>query len=136
MALVNDQDVVEEFPAHVPTKRSAIALARGARAGVGMILTSRAVKAASTAAGELGVVVADEESEAPPGVLKIHAEVAGQAGRPGACGVGGDAQEVHLAGGVLDGEEHVEPVQGEGVEMKQVAGEDRVCLGPQKLRPG
>jgi hypothetical protein len=50
--------------------------------------------------------------------------------------VGGDAQDVHFAGGALDGEEHVEPVQGEGVEIKQVAGEDRVCLGPQKLRPG
>ena len=34
MALVDDQDAVEEFAARVPTKRSAIALARGARTGV------------------------------------------------------------------------------------------------------
>jgi hypothetical protein len=31
---------------------------------------------------------------------------------------------VHPAAGVLDDEERVEPVQGEGVEVEQVAGED------------
>jgi hypothetical protein len=49
--------------------------------------------------------------------------------------VGGDAEDVHPAGGVLDDEERVEPVQGEGVEVEQVAGEYRVRLGPQELGP-
>jgi hypothetical protein len=50
--------------------------------------------------------------------------------------VGGDAEDVYAAGGVLDSEERVQPVQGDGVEVKQVAGEDRVGLGLQKLPPG
>ena len=39
------------------------------------------------------------------------------------------------AGGVLDDEERVEPVQGDGVEVEQVAGEDRVRLGLQEFCP-
>jgi hypothetical protein len=50
--------------------------------------------------------------------------------------VGGDAEDVHPAGGVLDDEERVQPAQGDGVEVKQVAGQDRVRLGPQELGPG
>jgi hypothetical protein len=38
--------------------------------------------------------------------------------------------------GVLDDEERVEPVQVDGVEMEQVAGEDAVGLRPEELRPG
>ena len=48
----------------------------------------------------------------------------------------GDTQDVHAAGGVLDDEERVEPVQGDGVEVEQVAGQDRARLRPQKLGPG
>ena len=47
----------------------------------------------------------------------------------------GDPEDVHPAGGVLDDEERVEPVQGDGVEVKQVASENPVRLGPQKLGP-
>jgi hypothetical protein len=34
---------------------------------------------------------------------------------------------VNAAGGVLDDEEGVEPVQGDGVEVEQVAGVDRLA---------
>jgi hypothetical protein len=34
---------------------------------------------------------------------------------------------------VLDDEERVEPVQGDGVEVKQVAGDDAVGLRPEEL---
>jgi len=44
--------------------------------------------------------------------------------------VGGDAQDVHAAGGVLDDEEDVEPVQGNRVKVEQVASEDAVRLRP------
>jgi hypothetical protein len=40
-----------------------------------------------------------------------------------------DSEDVHAAGGVLDDEERVKPVQGDGVEVKQVAGQDPVRLG-------
>jgi hypothetical protein len=36
------------------------------------------------------------------GVIEIHAEVAGQLGQPRSGGVGGDAEDVDAAGGVLD----------------------------------
>jgi hypothetical protein len=50
--------------------------------------------------------------------------------------VGGDAEDVHAAAGVLDDEERVHPVQGDGVEVvEQVAGEDGVRLGSQELGP-
>jgi hypothetical protein len=47
--------------------------------------------------------------------------------------VSGDAEDVHAAGGVLDDEEDVEPVQGDRVEVEQVVGEDAVCLRSQEL---
>ena len=61
----------------VPTKRSAIALARGARMGDLMTVTLMAVKTASEGGGELGVAIADEEPEPLVGVVEVHGQVAG-----------------------------------------------------------
>ena len=61
----------------VPTKRSAIALARGARMGDLMTATLMAVKTASEGGGELGVAIADEEPEPLAGVVEVHGQVAG-----------------------------------------------------------
>ena len=95
-----------------PTKRSAIAFARGARTGVLMILTfddpdiDRGEHGIE-GGGELGVAVADEEPEAPIGLVEVHEQVAGLLGEPLPGGVGGDAQDMDAAGGVLDDEERV-----------------------------
>ena len=70
-----------------------------------------------------------------PGVVEVHEEIAGLLGQPGSGGVGGDAEDVHAAGGVLDDEEDIQPAQGDRLKVEQVAGEDRVRLGAQKLRP-
>jgi hypothetical protein len=43
---------------------------------------------------------------------------------------------VHAAGGVLDDKERVQPLQGDGVDVKEVAGQDPVRLGAQELGPG
>jgi hypothetical protein len=43
---------------------------------------------------------------------------------------------VYPAGGVLDDEERVQPVQGEGVNVEQAVSEDRVGLSLQELCPG
>jgi hypothetical protein len=86
--------------------------------------------------GELGVTVADEESELPTGILEIHHEVMGQLGQPAAGGVCGDAEDVDYAGGVFHGEEHIQPGQPNCFQVEQVAGQDRVSLGCQELRPG
>jgi hypothetical protein len=118
-----------------PTKRSAIALARGARTGVLMMRRSVAVKTASKAAVNLASRSRIRNPELAPGVVEVHEQVARLLGQPGAGGVGGDAEDVYAAGGVLDDEEPVQAVQGEGVEVEQVAGEDRVGLGSQELGP-
>ncbi|MDT0353425.1 hypothetical protein [Pseudonocardia charpentierae] len=51
--LVDDQGAVESSRRTLPTKRSAVALARGARTGVLMMRMSVAVKTASNAAVNL-----------------------------------------------------------------------------------
>jgi hypothetical protein len=86
--------------------------------------------------GELAVAVADEESEVPVGVVEVHEQVAGLLGEPGCGRVGGDAEDVDAAGAVFDDEECLEPVQGDRVEVEQVAGQDAVGLGVEELRPG
>jgi hypothetical protein len=75
--------------------------------------------------GEPAVAVADEEPDAAVGVIEVHQQVAGELGEPGSGRMGGDAEDVHPTAGVLDDEERVEPVQGDRVEVEQVAGEDR-----------
>jgi hypothetical protein len=60
------------------------------------------------ACDELGVAIADEESEASPGVFEIGSEVTGHLGDPGTVGVGGDAEQVHPSSVDLDHAEHVE----------------------------
>ena len=119
----------------LPTKRSAIALARGARTGVLMMRTSMAVNTASNAAVNLASRSRMRNRKRWPASSRSMSEVAGLLGQPGAGRVGGDTQDVYAAGGVLDDEERVEPVQGDGVEVEQVAREDRVRLGPQEFGP-
>jgi hypothetical protein len=119
----------------LPTKRSAIALALrrphwcldDADADRGEDGVERG--------GEFGVAVPDQEPELAPGVVEAHDQVAGLLGQPGAGGVGGDAEDVHAAGGVLDDEERVQPPQGDGLNMEQVAGQDRVRLRAEELTP-
>src|SRR4051794_26703534 len=91
----------------LPTKRSAIAFARGARTGVRRMRMSEAVNTASERGGELGVAMADQEPEATAGVVEIHEQVAGKLCQPGAGRVRADPQDVYPAGGMLDDEERV-----------------------------
>ena len=79
----------------VPTKRSAIALARGARTGVLIMRISVGVNTASNAAVN---------------------------GEPGAGGVRGDAEDVHSSGGVLNDEERIQPAQGMVSRVRWVRG--------------
>ena len=113
----------------LPTKRSAIALARGACTGVLMMWMSVAVKTASNAAVNLASRSRIRKSEARAGVVEADEQVAGLLGQPGAGRVCGDPQDVHSPGGVLDDEERIQPVQGDGVEVEQVARQDGVRLG-------
>jgi len=71
---------------------------------------------------------------AAAGVVEVHQQVPSELGQPGAARVSGDSKDVHPAGGVLDDEERIQPA-GDRLQMQQVAGQDRVRLGPQELAP-
>ena len=66
----------------VPIQRSAIAFARGARAGVRMIRMSALFEDGVEGGGELAVPVADQEPELGGAVVEVHEQVAGLLGRP------------------------------------------------------
>ena len=108
----------------LPTKRSAIALARGARTGVFDDADADRGEHGVERGGELGVAVPEEEPEPPAGGVEVHEQVAGQLGQPSAGRLGGDAQDVHAAARVLDDKERIHPAQGDRVEVKHVAGQD------------
>lgn len=73
-----------------PTKRSAMALARGAHTGVLMILMLMAVKTGVEGGGELGVSIVEEKPEPLAGVVEIHGRVAGLLGQPRSRWPGGE----------------------------------------------
>ena len=120
----------------VPTKRSAIAFARGARIGVLMILMSMAVKTASKAAVNLLSRSRMRNRKRWVVSLRSHEQVARLLCEPRSGRVGGDAENVHAAGGVFDDEECVEPAQGDGIEVEHVAGHDGLGLRVEELGPG
>src|SRR3954453_11391049 len=133
--LVDHQYAVEEFAANVADEAFGD--------GIGPWRTHRGLDDADVDGGEdgvkggreLGVAVPDEEPEPWAGVVEVHEQVAGLLDKPGAGGVGGDAEQVDPAGGVLDDEERVQTPETGGVEVEQVAGEDRLCLCAEELRP-
>ena len=93
-----------------------------------MVLPSMAVKTASNIALNLASRSRIKNRKRRPAssrsMPRLRASWVSQA--PG--GVRSDAADVYAAGGVLDDEEDVEPAQGDGVEVEQVAGQDGVRL--------
>jgi hypothetical protein len=55
---------------------------------------------------------------------------------PLACGVRGDAAQVHPAGAVLDEHQDIQSLQQHGIHVEEVDGEDPGGLGAQELAPG
>jgi hypothetical protein len=86
--------------------------------------------------GELAVMVADEESEQLVGIVQVHDQVARLLAEPRCGRVRGDAEDVDASAGVFDDEERVEPLQGDGVEVEQVASQVRLGLRVKELGPG
>jgi hypothetical protein len=120
----------------VPTKRSAMALARGARTGVRTIWMLLQVKTASKAAVNLASRSRMRNRGRRPASSRVHDQVASQLSQPRSGRVRGDAEDVDAAGGVLDDEECVQPLQCDGVDMEQVAGQDPARLDSQELGAG
>jgi hypothetical protein len=85
--------------------------------------------------GELGVPVTDQELEAVSAALEVHQEVAGLLGHPLTRGVGGDPDQVHAPGAVLDEKQDVQAPQEHGIDVEEIRGEDRLGLPGQEHAP-
>jgi hypothetical protein len=80
-------------------------------------------------AGELRVSVPDQEPEAANPIAEIHDQVAGLLGGPLGGRMGGDTEDVHSPGGDLHHGQHVQPPEGDGVDVEEVGREQ-----PRRLR--
>jgi hypothetical protein len=69
------------------------------------------------------------ERELSRAVAEAHHEVSCLLSHPSSVGVRRDAQEVDTAGGVLDDEQHIEPVKQQCVDAEEVRGENTLSLG-------
>jgi hypothetical protein len=69
-------------------------------------------------------------SRNPVGVLvKLHQQIRGGLGDPGAGGVGGDPGQVHAPLLLFDDEEYVQPGQADRLDGEEVAGQGSGGLG-------
>ena len=84
---------------------------------------------------ELGVTVADQEPDGSALVLEGGRQVTGLLGDPGSDWVGRHASQEHLPALQVDEEQHIEPSQGDRVDVEEVAREGAGGLGSKELRP-
>ena len=82
------------------------------------------------AAGELRVPVPDEELHLMTGLGQVSYQVPGDLGDKAVVRVFGYPKEVSPPGGVLDGEQDVEPLEQHRVDGKEVRCQDPLRLGP------
>jgi hypothetical protein len=80
--------------------------------------------------------VAEQEPEVVGSLVEAHQQVPGLLRHPVTGRVPRDSDDVDLAGGELDEEQHVDPLQPHGIDGEEVARQDRVGLGGQELLPG
>jgi hypothetical protein len=75
------------------------------------------------AGGELAGPVADQEPERRGAVIQIHQQIPGLLGGPRSGRMAGRSQDVDVAAVDFQGEEHVDPFQGErAVDVEEVHG--------------
>src|SRR6266511_2751485 len=84
---------------------------------------------------ELAVAVTNEKPRLDAVVAKLHEQVARLLGHPAAVRIGRDPGEVDAPGRKLDEEQHVEALQEERVDGKEVALQDARRLLAKELRP-
>jgi hypothetical protein len=91
----------------------------------------------SKGGGELAGPVARKEPERCGALLEFHQEVAGLLGGPGSGRMASRSEDVHVAVANLQGEEHVDPLEGEGaVDVEEVHGQHGRGLHAQEPSPG
>ena len=109
----------------VPTKRSAKALARGARTGVRMMRILSVRKTSSKLAVNLASRSRTRNRTATSPLGEHHGQVAGLLDHPLSGGIGGDPAHVDPSGVELNEEEHVEATQQHRIDGEEVAGQHR-----------
>src|SRR5664279_534697 len=88
------------------------------------------------AGGGLGVPVAEEESEAPAGILQVRGEIAGHRFDPWIVRVGGGSEDVHDPALHFDDDRHVVAPKEDRVDVEEVRGHNAPGLGGEELGPG
>jgi hypothetical protein len=76
------------------------------------------------------VPVAEQVFHRAAGVFEVHDQIAGGLGHPGGGGMGGGAEDLDPAGGVVDDGQGIEACTGQGGGFEEVGSDDRVALGP------
>ena len=71
-----------------------------------------------------------------PASPEVHQQVTGLLGGPRAVRVGGHAEDVHVPGRHLHGEQHVPAFQEDRVHLEEIAGQQPVGLGAHERPPG
>ena len=84
---------------------------------------------------ELRVPVANEETEATTAFVEVRDEVPGYLSHPSPNWVSRDPEDVDHATFDLDYEQHVEPLERDGIDGEEVRCEDACCLSAEKLGP-
>ncbi len=132
LTLVPDEGPVQEFVSHGPDPplREGVCLRcpwwggdRCGADGAEHVVEGSAVLAAA---------VVDHE---PDPDVEVHQEVAGLLGRPRPGRAGRDPGQMHPSGANLNEEQHIEALEGDGVDAEEVGGDQSVGLAADELRP-
>jgi hypothetical protein len=108
----------------------------GARTGVTQHFPTLGAEHVVEAVEEFRVVVAQHEANLSSLLAQDQQQVAGLLDDPTAVGVGGHAGQVDASGVELDEEQHVEPLQPDGVDGEEVTGHDSGGLLAEERPPG
>jgi hypothetical protein len=136
VAPIDDEDAVEEFASDGADEAFGNGVGPGRPHGRPDDLDAVAGEDGVEGRGELGIAIADEELEPPASLVEVHGQVASKLSQPRSGRARCNSEDVDTAGGVLDSKERVQPLQCDGVDVKQVAGQDAVRLSSQELGPG
>src|SRR5829696_3454010 len=134
--LAEDQDAVGEFGSDGQDEPLGEAVRTRTSRWNPHRVDPRAAHDAVEGGGELPGAVADEKLEGGGAVVEVQQQVAGLLGGPGSGGMAGRAEDVQVATADLQGEEDVDPFQGDrAVDVEEVHGQHGRGLCAQEPSP-
>jgi hypothetical protein len=121
----------------VRTKRSAKQFARGHRGGIFTVSIPVPARTVSKAVVNWPARSRTRNWKGGGAVVEVHQEVAGLLGSPGSGRVAGRPEDVHVAAADFQGEQDVDPFQGDrAVDVEEVHGQHDRGLRAQEPSPG